>query len=69
MLFSHVLFSFSYFLYKKEVATPHHLPKKRSALKSTQKSLYFEMPNFPGLSQCVFLVFEREKTHREAGAI
>ena len=34
------------------MATLHHLPKKRGALKSTQKSLFFERPNFPGLSQC-----------------
>ena len=38
-------FSF-FFVYiyikKKKVVTPHHLPKKRGALKSTQKISFFE---------------------------
>ena len=41
--FSHVfIFSFSYFSYKKKVATPHHLPKKINALKSIQITFFLE---------------------------
>ena len=43
---------FLIFCIKKNVATPHHLPKKRGALKSTQKiSLFFFRGTFGGLSQ------------------
>ena len=40
------------FLYKKEVATPHHvLTQKERCLKKYSKiSLFFERPNFPNLS-------------------
>ena len=36
------------------MATPHHLLKKRGALKSTKKYLFFDRPNFPGLAHLNF---------------
>jgi len=40
---------FSYFLYKKKVATPHHLPKKRDALKKYPNH-FFKRHQVCGLS-------------------
>ena len=42
---------FFFFLYKKLVTIPHHLPKKKSGLKSYQRSLFSE-GHFQALSQC-----------------
>ena len=46
--FSHVklylIFFFSFFLYKKQVATLHHLLKKRGALKKHPKISFLRAP-------------------------